>query len=150
MQNSHVPYPFSFLFRRESHEILTLGKPSKNKNYHVVRSTGCTCSRNTWKLTLIFFEWINQLIKCFWNGSSAVNMSSLEMTPDCFCFPKLCIQSSALWFSKNFASPITIYPLFWISYGNGYSEKNSFTSNLEMLLHQKMSFLSNISSMFLP
>ena len=45
MQNSHVPYPFSFLFRRESHEILTLGKPSKNKNYHVVKvvkNTGCT------------------------------------------------------------------------------------------------------------
>ena len=58
------------------------------------------------------------------------------MTPNCICFPKLCIQSSALWFSKNFARPI-FQLIFKKSSYNDYSKKNGFTPNLEMLMHQK-------------
>ena len=35
----------------------------KNKNYYVVKNAGCTRSRNTMKLSLIFLNWsINELI----------------------------------------------------------------------------------------
>ena len=36
-----------------------------NKNYFVVRNAGWARSRNTWKLSLIYYWSINQWIKCF-------------------------------------------------------------------------------------
>ena len=45
-----------------------------NKNYYVVRNAAWARFRNTWKLTnFLMNESMNELIKCFWNGSSAVN-----------------------------------------------------------------------------
>ena len=38
-----------------------------NKNYYVVRNAGLARTRNTWKLTPIFFEWMNESIKAVKN-----------------------------------------------------------------------------------